>query len=60
VEQGLYKLKTDKQKELNIIEVESLTALIAHQLPLTDSFVFDPFFLMLPDLLNSNTPVFFL
>jgi hypothetical protein len=44
VEQGLYKLKADEQKELNTIEVESLAALIAHQLPLADSFVFNPFF----------------
>jgi hypothetical protein len=57
VEQGLYKLKADKQKESNIIEVESLAILVAHQLPLANSFIFNPSFLMLPDLLNSNTPV---
>jgi hypothetical protein len=60
VEQGLYKLKADKQKELNIIKVESLAVLMAHQSPLADSFIFNPFFLILPDLLNGNTPVSFL
>jgi hypothetical protein len=60
VEQGLYKLKADKQKELNTVEMESLAILVAHQSPLADSFVFNPFFLILPDLLNSNTPIFFL
>jgi hypothetical protein len=59
VEQGLYKLKADKQKELNIIEVESSAALVAYQSPLADFFIFNPFFLMLPDLLNGNTLVSF-
>ena len=57
MEQGLYKLKADKQKELNIIKAESLAILVAYQLPLANSFIFNPFFLMLPDLLNSNTPI---
>jgi hypothetical protein len=30
VEQGLYKLKAEEQKELNTVEVESLTILVAH------------------------------
>jgi hypothetical protein len=59
IKQGLYKLKTEKQKELNTIEVELLTTLVVHQLPLADSFIFNPFFLILPDLLNINTPVSF-
>jgi hypothetical protein len=59
VEQGLYKLKADKQKELNTVEAESLAILVAYQLPLADSFVFNPFFLILLDLFDSNTPVFF-
>jgi hypothetical protein len=33
---------------------------VAHQLPLADSFIFNFFFLMLPDLFNSSTPVPFL
>ena len=59
MEQGLHKLEADEQKELNTIEVESLAAPVAHQSPLADSFVFNSFFLMLPDLLNSNTPISF-
>jgi hypothetical protein len=59
VEQGLYKLKADKQKELNTMEAESLAILVAHQSPLADSFIFNPSFLILPDLLNGNTPVSF-
>jgi hypothetical protein len=59
VEQGFYKLKTDEQKESNTIEVESLITLMAHQSPLANSFVFNPSFLILPDLLNNNTPVSF-
>jgi hypothetical protein len=59
VEQSLYKLKADKQKELNTIKAESLAVLVAHQLLLANSFVFNPSFLMLPDLFNSNTPISF-
>jgi hypothetical protein len=50
----------EKQKELNTIKAESLAVLAAYQLLLTNSFIFNPFFLILPDLLNSNTPVSFL
>jgi hypothetical protein len=60
VEQGLYKLEINEQKELNTVKIESLAIPVAHQSPLADSFVFNPFFLILPDLLDSNTPVFFL
>ena len=60
VKQGLRELEADKQKELNSLKAELLGALVAHQSPLADSFVFDPFFLMLFDLLNSSTPVPFL
>jgi hypothetical protein len=41
------------------VEAKSLAILVAHQLPLADFFVFNSSFLMLPDLFNSNTPVFF-
>jgi hypothetical protein len=58
--QGLQEFKAEKQKELNTIEVESLATLVAHQLPLADFFVFNPSFLMLPDLLNGSTLIFFL
>jgi hypothetical protein len=56
----LQELKAEKQKKLNTIEVESLAVLVAYQLPLADSFIFNPFFLILLDLLDSNTPVSFL
>jgi hypothetical protein len=49
----------EEQKKLNTIEVESLAVLMAYQSPLADSFIFDPSFLILPDLLNSNTSVSF-
>jgi hypothetical protein len=49
----------EEQKELNTVEVESLTILVAHQSPLADFFIFNPSFLILPDLLNGNTPVSF-
>jgi hypothetical protein len=42
------------------MEAESSAILVAYQLPSANSFIFNPSFLMLPDLLNSNTPVSFL
>jgi hypothetical protein len=42
------------------MEVESLAILVTHQSPLADSFIFNFSFLILPDLLNGNTPVSFL
>jgi hypothetical protein len=53
----LQELKTEKQKELNTIEVELLAVLMAYQSLLANSFVFNPFFLILPDLLNGSTPI---
>jgi hypothetical protein len=47
----------EKQKELNIIKAESLAVLMAYQSPLANSFVFNPSFLILPNLLNSSIPV---
>jgi hypothetical protein len=41
------------------MEAESLITLMAYQLPLANSFIFNPSFLILPDLLNGNTPVSF-
>jgi hypothetical protein len=60
VKQGLYKLKANEQKELNTVKAESSAVPVAHQSPLADSFVFNPSLLLLPDLLNNNTPVSFL
>jgi hypothetical protein len=42
------------------MEAESLATLMAHQLLSADFFVINPFFLILPDLLNGSTPVSFL
>ena len=53
-------LKRINKKELNNLEVELLSTLVAYQSPLADFFVFNPFFLILPSLLNSSTPIFFL
>jgi hypothetical protein len=39
--------------------VESLAILVAYQLPLANSFVFDLSFLILPDLLDGNTLISF-
>jgi hypothetical protein len=36
-----------------------LAILVAYQSLLADSFIFNPSFLILPDLLNSNTPISF-
>jgi hypothetical protein len=55
----LQKLKAEKQKELNTIEAKLLIVLVAYQLPLANSFVFNPSFLILPDLLDGNTPISF-
>jgi hypothetical protein len=57
VEQSLYKLEANKQKELNTVEAEFLVMPVAHQLPLADFFIFNPSFLMLPNLLNGNTSI---
>jgi hypothetical protein len=55
--QGLQELKIEKQKKLNTIVVESLAVLVAYQSPSANSFIFNPFFLILSDLLNSSTPI---
>jgi hypothetical protein len=55
----LQELKVKEQKESNTVIVESLATLVAYQSPLADFFIFDFSFLILPDLLNGNTPVFF-
>jgi hypothetical protein len=55
VEQGLCELEADKEKELNTMEAESSAAPVAYQSPSADSFIFDPSFSMLPDLLDGNT-----
>ena len=60
MEQGLKEFKAEKQKEKNSVEAESLVILVTHLLPLTDSFGFNLFFLILPDVIFNNTPLLFL
>jgi len=68
VKQGIAKLKVEERKDSspNLVEItyklvmESLNTLVAYQSPLTNSFIFNPSFLILPDLFDSSTPVPFL
>ena len=67
IEQGLYKLKLEEAKKgSNPREAETTYTLVvdpidnpARLLPLTNSFIFS-FFLILPNLFSSNTPIPFL
>ena len=43
-----------------IVKVESVNTLNPHLLPLSGSFDFDFFFLILPNIISDNTPVPFL
>ena len=59
------KLKAKEKKESKvkiayIVEVESINTSNPYLLPLADSFNFNLFFLMLPDVISNNTPVPFL
>ena len=65
VKQGLCELKAKKKKKFKveityIIEVGSVNTSNPHLLPLFSSFDFDFSFLILPDVISSNTPVLFL
>ena len=56
------KLKADKKKEfiietVYIVEVKSSNTSNPHLLPLANSFNFDLFFLILPDVISNNIPV---
>ena len=58
-------LKADKKKKFKVkiaytAEVGSVNALNPYLLPLSGSFDFNFFFLILPDIISNNTPVFFL
>ena len=53
-------LKAAKIKEKNSLKVELLATLIAYLLPLANFFAFNFSFLILPDVISDNTPVFFL
>ena len=59
------KLKTDKKKEFKvemayIVEVGFINAPNPYLLPLFSSFNFDFSFLILPNVISDNMPVFFL
>ena len=56
----MQELKAAKVKEKNNLKVKSLIAQIAYLLPLANSFNFNPFFLILPNIIFNNTPVLFL
>jgi hypothetical protein len=47
----MQELKATKAKEKNSLEVELLATLVAYLLPLAGSFDFNPFFLILPDII---------
>ena len=58
-------LKVNKKKESKvemayIAEVESVNTPNSHLLPLSSSFNFNFSFLILPDVISNNMPVFFL
>ena len=58
--QSLKELKAKEQKEINSIKVKSLAASVTYQLPLANSFKFNFFFLILPNVTFSSTPLPFL
>ena len=65
MEQGLRKLKINKKKEFKvkityIVKVGSVNTSNFYLLSLSNSFNFNFFFLMLPNVIFNNTPVPFL
>ena len=57
MEQGLHKLKANKKKKS---KVEFINTPNPYLLPLSSSFNFNFSFLILPDVISDNIPVFFL
>ena len=60
----MYKLKVNKKKESKveiayIVKVGSINAPNFYLLPLSDSLNFNFSFLILPDVISNNIPVFF-
>jgi hypothetical protein len=65
IEQGLYKLKVNKKKKFKIemayiVKVGFVNAFNPYLLPLSGSFDFDFSFLILPNIIFNNIPIFFL
>ena len=56
----MQELKATKTKEKNSLEAKSLATQVAYLLPLANSFDFNPFFLILFNVIFNNTPVLFL
>ena len=61
----MHKLKADKKEKSKIetayiVKIGSINTLNPYLLPLSDSLNFDFSFLILPDIISSNTPVPFL
>ena len=59
------KLKVNKKKEFKVeiaytVKVKSVNTFNPYLLPLSGSFDFDLSFLILPDVISNNIPVFFL
>ena len=59
MEQGLKELEAEEQKKKNSMEVKSLAVLVAYQSPLANSFKFNFSFLILSNIIFSNTPLSF-
>ena len=65
MEQGLRKLKVDKKKKSKvgityIVIIGSVNTFNPYLLPLSSFFNFNFSFLILPDVISNNIPVFFL
>ena len=56
----MQELKATKVKEKNSLEAKLLATLVAYLLPLADFFTSNFSFLILPDVISNNIPVFFL
>ena len=56
----MQKLKATEVKEKNSLKVESLATLVAYLLPLANSFDFNFFFLILPNIISNNMLILFL
>ena len=56
----MQELKTTKVKEKNSLKAKLLATLVAYLSLLANSFDFNFFFLILPDIIFDNTPVPFL
>ena len=61
----MHKLKIDKKKEFKIeiayiVKVGFINTFNPYLLPLSGSFNFNISFLILPDVISNNTPVFFI